>query len=63
MLALFRFLYRTFGPRTVWSLQYAMLGGTILLCLVFYRRLVPMTYPPPAVIQPIDDSQIGTKKV
>ncbi|CAD5233556.1 unnamed protein product [Bursaphelenchus xylophilus] len=56
------FLYRGFGPRIAWSLQLSMLGGTILLYLAFYKRMIPMQYPAVNKIQP-EDHQITTKQV
>uniref|UniRef100_A0A914LS38 Uncharacterized protein n=1 Tax=Meloidogyne incognita TaxID=6306 RepID=A0A914LS38_MELIC len=37
-----RYLYRTYGPRTIWIMESIEVGIMILFWLLCYRRLVPL---------------------
>lgn len=40
------FLYRTYGPRTIWIMESIEVGIMIIFWILCYRRLVPLNIPP-----------------
>ncbi|KAK6052229.1 hypothetical protein COOONC_10266, partial [Cooperia oncophora] len=38
-------LFQVYGPTPVWGIELGTLGATLLMWMVFYRRLVPLKVP------------------